>query len=364
MRSGRAASIAIALVTMATAPRAGAADPAEPPRKTVSELVVTANKTVSELVVTAAKCPTVHGLNLDLPRKPAVVSTFPSEGQMVRPGIVVMRVTFDRPVACAGGFSNNPPLPNPCPDRVQRMVLSYDRRTVRTVCVVDPDTQYAVRLNRDPGDAFRTVDGATGEPFDLKFSTSLEAPITDVCSAIREDVAMLAEVEKTEALDCTPRDDPDLTMVKAEVVRRDAEVRAARDKAIAEAQTLADAQQAKAAARDLEKAETLALSAYRKARAREWERLRAQTREAEPAAPNADEAPLVSGLPGLAPSNRTQSAFTPRPGAADLWRAPAPGRKPRDPDRPELAGWRQSFVVNGAAFDCGFEDSAVVCRRQ
>jgi hypothetical protein len=357
MRPGRAVLIALgALLAAATGARAN-----DPPRKTVSELVVTANKTVSELVVTAAKCPTVHGLNLDLPHKPTVVGTYPAEGQMVRPGIVVMRVTFDRPVACAGGFSNNPPLSNPCPDRVQHMVLSYDRRTVRTVCIVDPDKIYAVRLNRDPGDAFRTVDGATGEPFDLKFSTSLEAPITDVCSAIREDSAMLAEVEKTQALDCTPRDDPQVTMVKAEVERRDAQVRTARDKAIADAQALAQAQRAKADARDLARAEDLAMSAYRKARALEWERLRAQSRETAPSAPNADEAPLVEGFRFATP-NRAQAS--PRPGAADLWEPLGPGRKPKDPDRPDLAGWRQSFVVNGAAFDCGFEESAVVCRRQ
>jgi hypothetical protein len=361
MGTRRTALVAIALFAAVAAPRARAADPPEPPRKTVSELVVTANKTVSELVVVAAKCPTIHGLNLDLPHKPTVVGTYPAEGQMVPPGIVVMRVTFDRPVACAGGFSDIPPLANPCPDRVQHMLLSYDRRTVRTVCLLDPDKLYAVRLNREPGAAFRTVDGATGEPFDLKFSTSLEAPTTDVCAAIREDAAMLAEVEKAQALDCRPRDDPQITMVKAEVERRDAQVRAARDKAIAEAQAPAQAQRTKADARDLARAEDLAMSAYRKARAREWERLRAQTRETDPSVPNADEAPLVEGFHFAAP-NRAQA--TPRPGGADLWEPPLPGRKSKDPDHPELTGWRQSFVVNGAAFDCGFEESLIVCRRQ
>jgi hypothetical protein len=364
MRLRRTALVAFAAAALAQTP----ARAADPPPKTVSEVVVTATKTVEELVVTALpKCPTVHGLNLDLPRKPTIVSTFPAQGQMVRPGLVVMRVTFDRPVACAGGFWDDPPLANPCPERVQHMVLSFDRRTVRSVCLLDPEKLYAVRLNRNPGDSFRTVDGATAEPFVLKFSTSLEAPVTDVCDAVRQDVEMLAELEKVHAVTCIRRDDPQVTAVKAEVERRDAEARAARARAIAEAQALAEAQRAKAAAHDLAQAETLAMSAYRKARGREWERLRGEARQAAPTeAPADNEAPLVPGLTGLASPGRTQSRFNPRPGDADILKPPVPGggRGSTIAARPELMGWRQSFVVNGAAFDCSLEQSAVVCRRQ
>jgi hypothetical protein len=358
----RTALIAFAAAALAQAP--ARADPPDAPRKTVSEVVVTATNTVEELVVTAvAKCPTDHGLNLDLPRRPQIVSTFPAEGQMVRPGLVVMRVTFDRPVACAGGFWDDPPLANPCPDRVQHMVLSFDRRTVRTVCLLDPEKLYGVRLNQSPGSAFRTVDGGVAEPFGVKFSTSLEAPVTDVCEAVRQDVEMLAELEKVHAVTCIQRDDPQIAAVKAEVERRDAEARTARDRAIAEA----EAQRAKAAAHDLAKAETLAMSAYRKARDREWERLRAEGRQPAPTeAPADNEAPLVPGLTGLASPGRTQSRFNPRPGDADIIKPPVPGGggSSTAEARPELTGWRQSFVVNGSSFDCSFEQSAVVCRRQ
>jgi len=34
------------------------------------------------------------------------------------------------------------------------MVLSYDRRTVRTVCRLDPDTRYGAWLSRLPENSF------------------------------------------------------------------------------------------------------------------------------------------------------------------------------------------------------------------
>jgi len=353
--AGGLAALLLALPTMA---RAGPqADPAKP----VSEVVATAIKSVSELVVTApVKCPRTSGvLNLDLPAKPVVVSTYPAQGQKVRPGLVVVRVTFDRPVACAGGFSNDPPLVNPCPDRVQHMVLSFDRRTVRTVCLLDRDKAYGLRLNKEPGNGFRTVDGAVGEEFDLRFSTTLEDPTTDVCEAVRQDTAMLVEVEKAHPLNCAPRDDPQSAMVKAEVERRDMAARAERERAIAEAQALREKQ----AADELARAEKLAQAAYRKARDRNWAKIRTVAARAPR---DVEDDRLVAGFElGKAkePSRFDQAlvddAVLPRrPTVPDAPRLAQPTRPP------ELPYWRQTFVVGATAYDCAFEHTAVVCRRR
>jgi hypothetical protein len=374
MRSGRAAAIGIAALDLALADVARAAPPAD--ARTVSEVVVTASKTVSELVVTApVKCPRVSsGNNLGTSHRPVVVSSFPAKGQTVRPGLVVMRVTFDRPVACTGAFSNDLPLAEPRPGRLQHMVLSYDRRTV---CLLDPDKVYGVRLNRDPtpsvipitanprlvdpafadppGNVFRTVDGAVAQEFSLRFSTTLEAAVTDVCEALREDVEMLAEVEKAHPLDCASRDDPQAAMVKAQVELRDTAARAAREQAIAEARALRERQ----AAAELAGVEKLAQAAYLKARDRSWAATR---RSAVRNKPNPDDERLViapaitlktpdPGIPTVLPANA----------AAVAAHAPHRGEPTRPPELPD---WRQAFVVGAASYDCGFKNGAVTCARR
>ena len=377
MRFALAAAIWIGVLAFALPGVAQAADPAD--AKTVSEVVVTAIKTVSELVVTApARCPRVSGaLDLDAPHRPVVISSFPAKGQRVRPGLVVMRVTFDRPVACAGGFFDDPPQANPCPSRPQHMVLSYDRRTVRTVCLLDPDKLYGVRLNppgagndfravedavgpefalrsyQDPaGDVFRTADGAVGREFALRFSTNLEPPVTDVCVALREDVEMLAAVEKAHPLDCAPRVDPQAAMVKSVVELRDTAARAARERAIAEARALREQQ----AAAERARAETLALAAYRKARDRSWAETRRSLRRVRNPQ---DEQHLAE--PDLTDPSKELVTVLPSSSAGEHAETPRLA-EPTTP--PELPHWRQAFVVGATTYDCAFRDGAVACERR
>lgn len=377
MSFARAAAIGIAALAIVLPGAARAAAPAGD-AKTVSEVVVTAIKTVSELVVTApVKCPRVSdALNLDTPRRPVVVSSFPSKGQRIRPGLVVIRVTFDRPVACAGGFSDDPPLANPCPGLLQHMVLTYDRRTVRTVCLLDPDEVYGVRLNQNPagndfrsvdgavdpefalrfstgpaGNVFRSVDGAVVREFALRFSTNLEPPITDVCEALREDVEMLAKVEKIHPLNCARRDDPQAAMVKAVVELRDAAARSARERAIAEARALREKQ----AAAELARADTLALAAYRKARDRSWAESRRSLRR--------DRNPQDEHLaePDLTDPSKALVTVLPSSSAGEHAEAPRLAEPTRPP---ELPHWRQAFVVGATTYDCAFRDGSVACERR
>jgi hypothetical protein len=174
--------------------------------KTVSELVVTAEKTVSELIVTAPlKCLEPDRTGGSVARAPQVVSTFPQPGSTVRPGLVVLRVTFDLPMGCYGAFTDDPPLPNPCPWTVQRMQLSLDRRTVRTVCVVAPNARYAVWMNRQVSgaDAFISLAGTRLRPYRVEFATSAGQSVTTVCDALTEDVETAREIEKRRKLDCS-----------------------------------------------------------------------------------------------------------------------------------------------------------------
>ena len=190
-------------VALALLPSLSLAAAAPSPATTVSELTVTASKTVEELTVTAPKkCLKPLG-NEWWTRGPKIVSTFPAKGAVVRPGVVVLRVTFDAPMACAGVFSNDPPFHNPCPGRLQHMLLSYDRLTVRTACVVEPNADYGAWISRDGEEQeFVSLRGAVSSQFELRFSTSAEAPVTTVCEALSQDEETAREIRKRRKLDC------------------------------------------------------------------------------------------------------------------------------------------------------------------
>jgi len=189
-----ATRLALAGVALAAAPGRAAEPPA-----TVSELVITASKTVSELLVTGRmRClaPDYGAAAGKTP--PKVVSAFPARGAEVRPGLLVVRVTFDQPMTCAGRFDPTPALADPCPGQVRDMLLSYDRRTVRTVCMVEPGVQYGLSLGEDPNSptAFLGLAGLPAAPARLNFTTSAGPVISDVCEALSQDPVTAADLAR------------------------------------------------------------------------------------------------------------------------------------------------------------------------
>jgi hypothetical protein len=195
------------------APGLAQAAPAPETGNTVSELTVTASKTVEELTVTAPKKCLRPQHDEGWPaRGPKIVSSFPARGAVVRPGVLVVRVTFDRPMACAGGLGDDPPFHNPCPGRIHNMLLSYDRLTVRTACVVEPnltygawiskDVPYGAFVSDDSKDDFISLTGSPSKEYEFRFSTSAEAPVTTVCEALTEDEETARELRAHRKLDC------------------------------------------------------------------------------------------------------------------------------------------------------------------
>ena len=188
---GRLSALAggLGAVALAAVP-AWAAPPPPPPAAggTVSELTVTASRMVSELTVTAkAKCkPPESGASHAT--RPKVVDAYPARGAVERPGLLVVRVTFDQPMACEGRFDPIPPLANPCPGVLHDMLLSYDRRTVRTVCTVEPGMKYGFAVGQDPNaPTFIGLTGLPAEAVKVAFETSDGPLVTDVCQALSED---------------------------------------------------------------------------------------------------------------------------------------------------------------------------------
>ena len=185
-----------ALVALAQPAAAAPPSPASN-GNTVSELLVTGSKTVAELTVTAKiAClkPEAAPARADRPR---VVSSFPAKGGVVRPGLLVVRVTFDQPMACSGVFTAAPPLPNPCPGITRDMLLSLDRKTIRTLCLVEPDSQYGLWVTQDPTThSFMGLAGLPSEPYRLNFATSSDAAVTSICDAMVEDAETARQLRR------------------------------------------------------------------------------------------------------------------------------------------------------------------------
>ena len=83
---------------------------------------------------------------------PKLVSTFPAQGQTVRPGLLEVRFTFDLPMACTGGVEVKDGNRNPCsdPDLTEHWLQPWNRRTMRFLCHVEPGKRYVLVINKTP----------------------------------------------------------------------------------------------------------------------------------------------------------------------------------------------------------------------
>jgi hypothetical protein len=109
---------------------------------------------------------------------PRVVRVMPAPGSTVRPGSMVLSVTFDQPMACKANTAASP-FPIPCPGDGKAVLMSPDRRTLTTVCVVEAGASYSMPLAD-----FIGAGGARSERYDLAFTTSTAAPVTDARQAL------------------------------------------------------------------------------------------------------------------------------------------------------------------------------------
>lgn len=150
--------------------------------------------TVDELsVMPSASC--LQPRNEPQAQPPRVVSSFPANGAVVRPGVLVLRVTFDQPMSCKGFFAAGAQARSPCPLDTQYWVLSYDRRTIRTVCHTELNTHYGLRLSDRSVDGtskatFVSLAGKRLPPYVINFDTSSDRPVSTPSDSINEDPEM------------------------------------------------------------------------------------------------------------------------------------------------------------------------------
>jgi hypothetical protein len=307
---------------------------------TVSELVVTASKTVDELVVTAP-------LTCQSPRSservkgtPRVISSFPAPGQVVRSGLVVMRLTFDKPMGCNGVIYGDASVAaDPCPKGNERLLLSVDRKTVRTVCFLAPSTRYVVW-----GVGFRTVEAIRSTPYKFEFSTSSDGDVLTGCDALMEDPDTARLITVRGPLDCRSVS-PRAGDVQESQLMRERHLRE---------QALLEAARAQAGARDLALAQEYAEADYRKdlakhrasvARAAEADELRAQEDQSQQK---------------LTPPSRAGDALTATALIQSARRTSPKSPVPAEPGG-SLDGWSERVTLQGHPFECRLIDGAVKC---
>lgn len=154
--------------------------------------------TVSELEITpVASCLPVH--NEPVVPPPKVISTYPANGAVVRPGVLVVRVTFDQSMSCKGFFAAGMRLQSPCPNDHQAWVLSYDRRTIRTVCYVKARSDYGLFLSDRPGNMFVSLAGKASAAYSIAFTSSGARDVLSVKESMAED---------DDSQPVTPKDEP------------------------------------------------------------------------------------------------------------------------------------------------------------
>ncbi|THD63025.1 hypothetical protein [Phenylobacterium sp.] len=134
---------------------------------------------------------------------PKVVSTYPRQDQAVRQGLLIMRVTFDRPMSCSGSFTAEGQ--NPCPSEAQNFLMSLDRRTIRVACFVEPGKHFTFWLNPVTGQTspplplFMSLQGRAVAAYRMTFTTSREPPIQTIPEALSADPeTVLADVYRPE----------------------------------------------------------------------------------------------------------------------------------------------------------------------
>jgi hypothetical protein len=194
--SGVKASLFIVLLMLA--PAAAGAQVAPPPpsgRPPVGDVRLAPRATtVDEITILPRATCLAPKQDPDIP-PPKIVSTFPAPGDVVRPGLLVVRLTFDRPMSCDGFLFSDPTYDVACPRVLQDMLLSLDRRTIRTICHVPPVTAFSLWVNGNPASGLRpnlknqfiSLAGWPAEPKRITFLSSNDKPARTLRDALLED---------------------------------------------------------------------------------------------------------------------------------------------------------------------------------
>jgi hypothetical protein len=113
---------------------------------------------------------------------PKVVATFPANGASVAAGVLVLKVTFDQPMA-PDSWSYGPLGDGAFPRCLAQPRLLADQRTFALLCTVAQLETYAIEVNATP--VFANASGRSARATQLHFSTT-EAITRDMHAALAQ----------------------------------------------------------------------------------------------------------------------------------------------------------------------------------
>lgn len=187
---------------LAAAPTANQGAPTQ-----VSGVTVVAHRPtpLDGLTVTASACPEPDPARYPAREPPWVIDSYPAEGAVVAPGVVMVRVTFNAPMACywavesQGGEDKAPCEPAGAWELP-------GRSTWRMKCKLTPGGEYKVRFGAIDGHHFVGLSGLEAQGYTLRFSASDTTPATTTtAAALAADPGPPTPARVTAYVTCTDR---------------------------------------------------------------------------------------------------------------------------------------------------------------
>ena len=135
---------------------------------------------------------------------PKVVASYPAQGAAVRPGAVILKVTFDQKMLQTG-FDIGPAPGAETPACLKTPRLLNDGRSFVLLCTLLPGRSYALTLNgatpaEGPNNGFSNIAERRALPIALSFTTTTDEPIRSLDEAMK--------VEGLTALDVPVQESP------------------------------------------------------------------------------------------------------------------------------------------------------------
>jgi hypothetical protein len=115
---------------------------------------------------------------------PKIVSSFPAAGEVIAPGVLVMRITFDQEME-EDGFAFTPAPGGQMPDCLKTPRLLNDQKTFVLLCTTLRQSAYALAFNATPHEGFQNVVGRHAAPAQLAFSTNADEGPHDLDAALK-----------------------------------------------------------------------------------------------------------------------------------------------------------------------------------
>ena len=124
---------------------------------------------------------------------PKIVSSFPAAGQVIAPGVLVLRITFDQKMDEEGfAFAATPGGQMPTCLKTPRLL--NDEKTFVLLCTTAPQSVYSLAFNAVPHTGFANIAGTRAGPAQLAFSTNGEDGPRDLDNALKISKLTAADV--------------------------------------------------------------------------------------------------------------------------------------------------------------------------